>query len=85
MYREKRIGLKTEPCGTLELSDVREEEKSARDLNMRARAVLRNSLRAARRLAGTDLDDLNNKEIFLSSFRLFLLAAMTSVDSLGWE
>ena len=39
---------------------------------MRARAVLQDSLRAAKRLAGTGLDDLNNKEIFLSSFRLFL-------------
>ena len=58
---------------------------SARDLKMRARAVLRDSLRAARRLAGTGLDDLNNKEIFLSSFRLFRLAAMASVDSLWWE
>ena len=27
MYREKRIGPKTKPCGTSELSDVREEEK----------------------------------------------------------
>ena len=35
---------------------------------MRARAVLRDFLRAARRRAGTGLDDLNNKdmsEIFL--------------------
>ena len=39
---------------------------SARDLKMKARAVLRDSLGAARRLAGTGLDDLNNKEIFFS-------------------
>ena len=52
---------------------------------MRAWAVFRDSLRATRRLAGTGLDDLNNKEIFFSSFRLFLLAAMASLDSLWWE